>query len=147
MGIVESVMRLAARTTGMATDEVHGQLRQSVCAACVKLVLRGKLHKLKLSHRHVRYFTNPMARDAYALHIQQQQAERIKRGLAEPGYGFKAQWENDEAIVPAGLVVQVCPPFNPQYAGHTGAVNVFGGNQRGRMVPEHLVLERMRAAA
>lgn len=147
IGLIQAVRRMAARTVGLATDEVEGFTRQQVIRVCNKRAEAGEFHKLTISRKCVRFFKHAACRDAYALHIKEQQERQRRIDGRKHDDRFRPLWGPDEpVIVPDGLVVQICPPFNPPYVGYVGSTNVHGGNQRGRMVPEHLVLERMRAA-
>jgi hypothetical protein len=137
MTLSEQIRRLAARTVGMTTDLVAGYTATAVCTAANKLVDKGELHKVKVSRRCSVFFTNPGLADALRERLRTQREEEAKMrasGAKGTNYLQRAPWRDDTpAIVPAGLVVQVCPAFTPRHAEVPLPGAVVAGLQRGRV--------------
>lgn len=135
MSITQAVRRLASRTVGVASDEVGGHTVHAVNRVCQKLVVAGHLHRAKTGPHSVRYFSNPVFRDAYMLHVDQENRERTAAARAARANGMhRAPWaDGTPAIVPAHVQVQVCPPFELRFES-VELPGLYGGNQRGRML-------------
>lgn len=100
MTMRQLILRLAKRTTGVATDEVPGHSVRAVQDTVSKLVRLGLLHKAGITRRHMRYFADPGLRDAMALRI-----DTLRRGL-RPGEALGFDATGDVAV----LVRQVAAP-------------------------------------
>lgn len=138
MALSTVILQLAARTVGVASDEVPGHERRKVIRAVQKLVVRGKLHKYAISWRNVRYFTNPALRDAYAKAANALASEReAAKRAAHARTGPRAPWLNSPAgqvreVVTTTTRYTVCPPFTPRFEA-IALPGFYGGNQRGRV--------------
>lgn len=141
MSLSVVILRLAARTVGVASDEVPGHERRKVIRAVQKLVIRGKLHKYAISWRNVRYFADPALRDAYAraalaLAAEREAGERAARA-AQTRSGLRAPWlstppERVVEVVTAATVHTRCPAFTPRFEAIV-LPGLYSGNQRGRV--------------
>lgn len=65
MKLSGQILELAARKEGMSTAEIPGG--KHVGQMCAHLCAAGKLHRGKVSHKVVRYFTSPLAAAEYVL--------------------------------------------------------------------------------
>jgi hypothetical protein len=130
-------MALAARITGVSAQEVIGHTIGGSYKAINRLVRAGELLSVH-DGVHVRHFSNPVFADAFKLHLAAESRERAlaARAAADVSAG-RAGWADDasahaSAHVPAGVRVQVCPPYMPRF--EAVALPIYGGNQRGRVM-------------
>lgn len=65
MTLDDQILELASRKEGMTTADLPNSLR--VGHRCARLCNAGKLHRGKVSHKVVRYFTSPLAAAEYVL--------------------------------------------------------------------------------
>jgi hypothetical protein len=143
----DQIRRAASRKVGMLTSDIADFTVHQVGLACFKMAAKGELHKVKLGRRAVRFFTDPLLADALRERVRTEQARLAHLGVSSAAPSAKAWPEGAEAVITEKTVFTQCPSFTPQHAGLCGnADHVYGGNQRGRVTPRHLVLERMRAA-
>lgn len=129
------IRRMAGRMTGLGTDEVIGYDRGPVGRLCNKLAARGELHRAKLGHKEVRFFTNPVFRDAFMMEVEaarkEQAAAMHAAALADDGR--RAPWPDDApVVVPDHVIVVRCPSFEPRFEAFEPQ-GLYGGNQRGRV--------------
>lgn len=125
------VMSLAARPGGVRVDEVHGFDQRLVINSLARLAAAGKLHRAKLSHRHVRFFADAEARDAFVIrqrpaHFEVQRIDPVtgrSGGAARlppsRAPALRAPWPADAPVVtPPGLQIQYGPSHPPIFAEH-----------------------------
>jgi hypothetical protein len=126
---------MAGRTVGTATDEVQGFKRTDINRECWKMAAAGQLHRLKISAREVRFFTQVGLRDAMQRQLAAQELEVKAETPAWPEPRSVSPWPaNMEAVVPSHVTVQVCPGYRPRCT-EVELPRTYGGNQRGRVMP------------
>lgn len=146
MTLRDLIRRAASRPIGMLTSDIANFTVHQVGLACFKMAAKGELHKVKLGRRAVRFFTDPLLADALRERVRTEQTRLAQLGAPTASAPAPRWPEGAVAQITERTVITQCPSFGPQYAGCTSDVSVYGGNQRGRVVPPHLALERMRAA-
>ena len=115
------LLTLAARPKGFAIDEVPGHTHSAVDHQVRRLVAKGQLHKAKLAHRTVRWFSTAAAAQRLVDTVGAQRAKRHELAAAAK----PRMLDQGEAVVPAGVKVTRCPAFVPRYQGPQ--VCVLGG--------------------
>jgi hypothetical protein len=129
MTIQEKVLQLAARPTGVGSNEVMGCTVVQVGHAARNLVDLGRLFVARLSHKNARYFTTEPARDAFLAHRL-----RTVRVRANPApVTIPMQWDETTPTQESpGVKVTICPGYVPRFQPIVvpGAPRVFHGSTR-----------------
>lgn len=131
MDIKEQILALAKRPDGMQAADVEGFDSGYVSAKCHDMADKGLLHKVKVSHKRVRWYTDQ------GLAIQAQR-EADARMVAEENKriklaGSKARFDADAKIVITSKTkITVCPPWKPRFEA-LGAGFILTANQSGRV--------------
>lgn len=110
MNLPEQIRKLAARPQGMCSADIHEHSTARVGNTAIKMAARGELHRVKLSHFQVRWFTDPLKADALR--------ERVRLGVNSyrVDHRKEAPWPDDAPVVtPDHVKVQYLPSFTPRY--------------------------------
>lgn len=131
------IVKLATRECGChsSNQELRDYTTSEVCNAANKLVTRGVLFKAKLAHKEARY---------YADQARAQQVERNaafsrkvprfgKAAAAQHRHTQRLDWLDADMVVTPDTVFTQCPNYSPRFQA-VDTPNVYGGNQRGRVV-------------
>jgi hypothetical protein len=135
----KTLLALAARSTGVRFNEVHGVLPRRASNALIYLAAKGLLLKFKEGHAS-RYFVAQETLDAYARTASAEREEAKRKAAKHDNTGTmlkprsNASWRADTpAYVPPHVKVQVCPSgFSPR-TQEVEVPFVHSGNQRGRI--------------
>ncbi len=94
MTLVDQIRNLARRPQGMCTNDVRGSTVNTAGQTCIKLMNRGELFRVKLSHRNVRWFADPAMADALSERIRQS-----RYSTAPVGDARRAQFAPSDPVV------------------------------------------------
>lgn len=120
MTTIDLILSLAARTTGVSSDEVPGLEAKDAGNRFAQLHRRGLLHKVVLGHKSRRFFTTTAARDVWVREHEAKQASARERLKCMPDRVGKAQWgPDDEAVITERTVFTACPNYTPRFQAHT----------------------------
>lgn len=121
------VLRMAARQIGVHSTEVPSTTPTNACNALHRLAKKGKLLRLDLGWRNVRYFTDQGALERYQAKFLEAKKSTPK---LLPALG-NAGWAPDAPIDYSRAVFTQCPSAPPRFQ----AVDYPGtlGLQRGRV--------------
>lgn len=116
MTITTVILSMAARSTGVRADEVHGLETRQVVNCLARLARAGAVYRVKLDAKNVRFFKHVGLRDAF---IKKSDAalsvDPHRRAYVKP-HTVSARWPEDAvAIVPKGLVIQHGPSHPPRF--------------------------------
>lgn len=110
----ERLRILAARKNGVHSSDIPDVPSARVCDRASRLVARAELHRVVISRRHIRYYSDPAVADVMRERLRLQSHGRVTYvdHLPQPN----ALWPADAvAIVPDHVKVQVCPSFTPRF--------------------------------
>lgn len=136
--LAATVRRLAARPQGVHCSDpaLAGWSTDLYATTAYKLALRGEIHRAKISHRNVRYYTDK----AEALRCEQRAASMRKTGFVSDRQTLDHRvraWGDAKMVITDKTVFTQCPSYTPRFQA-VELPGIAGGNQRGRVLREGL---------
>lgn len=129
--IYDRILTLAQSPEGMHSSQIKDLGSTYVLSRANELVSAGRLYKARLAHKHVRFYTGRQRaieaqRKADADAMAATQAASMKRS--------NASWSPKAKVVFTKATKFTKCPSPPDRFMATETPNVYGGNQRGRVM-------------
>ena len=130
MDIKEQILALAKRPDGMQAADVEGFDSGYVSAKCHDMAAKGLLHKVKVSHKRVRWYTD----QGLAIQAQREADARIaaEEEKRNRQAGSKSYFDADaNTVINSKTKITMCPPWKPRFEA-LGVGFILTANQSGR---------------
>jgi hypothetical protein len=138
--LTKLLVALAKRECGVASGDpaLEGYTTAQIGQRGNQLVADGLLFRAKFSHRCVRFYTD-MARAQKAVENRKRGREmmgekRVHKDRVSDNY-YKQKLAALDMVITDKTVFTQCPNYAPRFA-EIDLPKIYGGNQRGRVVPE-----------
>lgn len=128
--VIDVILQLAGEVTGAHSshEELAKYSPAHVNAVAAWMVRQGELIKVKVSHKHVRYFTDPKVAAVYEKKIAQRKAAKQRKKTAAVNFGAPV----GGAVITEHTKITICPSHPPRFQ-EVVIPGLYGGLQRGRV--------------